>query len=480
MARALRSTPLHAVENAPEPATRVRVLTEDATMAGVLLRDGRFEIVGTLGEGAQATTFEGVDHTTGRRVAIKQFRVRGARSWKDVELAEREASVLAELSHPALPVHVDHFEENGALYLVMERIEGETLAALGRRTGALSRGDVLRFLHDAASVLDYLHGRSPPVIHRDINPKNVLRRPDGSFALVDFGAVRAALKPRGGSTVVGTFGYMAPEQFQGRALPASDVYSVGATALTLLTNVEPEELPHRGLAIDVGAALTGTVAPELRPVLERMLEPDPDRRASRVQPLLDELSRRSERPRAASARVDPRSRTRPDDSWADWERDAHAQWQTRRDARHARRRAAHEWRATRTHVRRHRRGLHGPPLVIAMLALHAALLVVAVTLGVVIPVALTMLSLFFGPALRRAAEDARRAEVSARTALLRVRHFLLYGPEPATAGTARVHAEPSPAQQEPRRQRVAVSDDELADSDEDDREASRSRREHRA
>jgi serine/threonine protein kinase len=146
---------------------------------------------------------------------------------------------------------VEHFEENGALYLVMEKIEGQSLAALTSRGGALSRADVVRFLRDAASVLEYLHGRSPPVIHRDINPKNVIRRPDGSYALVDFGAVRDRLKPEGGSTVVGTFGYMAPEQLQGRALPATDVYSVGATALRLLTGREPETLPHRGLGVDV-------------------------------------------------------------------------------------------------------------------------------------------------------------------------------------------------------------------------------------
>ena len=137
----------------------------------------------------------------------------------------------------------------------MEKIEGESLAALRKRGGALSEGEVVRLLRDAAEVLDYLHGRAPPVIHRDLKPGNVIRRPDGSFAFVDFGAVRDKLRPEGGSTVVGTFGYMAPEQFQGRALPASDVYAIGATALAMLTGQQPEDLPHKGLAIDVRAAL---------------------------------------------------------------------------------------------------------------------------------------------------------------------------------------------------------------------------------
>ena len=222
-------------------------------------------------------------------MAIKRFAVRGAASWKDVELAEREASVLESLSHPLLPAHIEHFEENGALYLVMQKIDGTSLARAVERGGSLSRDDVLRFLRDAGSVLEYLHGRSPPVFHRDVNPKNVIRRPDGSYVLVDFGAVRHRLKPDGGSTVVGTFGYMAPEQFQGRALPQSDVYSVGATALRLLTGLEPDKLPHRGLAIDVGAALPRGFDPALRSVLERMLDPDPDRRGTSVAKLVAQL-----------------------------------------------------------------------------------------------------------------------------------------------------------------------------------------------
>ncbi|HEX3345979.1 MAG TPA: serine/threonine-protein kinase, partial [Polyangiaceae bacterium] len=251
------------------------------------LQRGRYVVLGTLGEGSQGRTFDGVDKRLGQAVAIKRFDVRGAASWKDVDLAEREARVLQSLSHPRLPRYVDRFEEDGALYLVMERIEGASLASLRKRGETLGEKDVVRLLGDASEVLDNLHRRSPPVIHRDLKPGNVLRRPDGSFAFVDFGAVRDKLRPEGGSTVVGTFGYMAPEQFQGRALPGSDVYALGATALTMLTGREPEELPHKGLAIDVRAALRGRASGRLIGVLEKMLDPDPDRRASRIAPLLE-------------------------------------------------------------------------------------------------------------------------------------------------------------------------------------------------
>ena len=152
---------------------------------------------GVLGEGGQATTFEAVDKRAGRLVAIKRFRVRGAKSWKEVELAEREAQVLKELDHPALPRYVEHFEEGGELFLVTEKIEGVSLDQWKRDKRPFDEQDVLRFLAAASDVLDYLHRHAPPIIHRDLKPSNVIRRPDGSFAFIDFGAVRDRMKPRG-------------------------------------------------------------------------------------------------------------------------------------------------------------------------------------------------------------------------------------------------------------------------------------------
>ncbi|HXX69126.1 MAG TPA: serine/threonine-protein kinase [Polyangiaceae bacterium] len=275
------------------------------------LQNGRYVLLGPLGQGTQGHTFDGVDKREGRAVAIKCFDVRTAHAWKDAELAEREARVLQVLSHDRLPRYVDHFEEDGRLYLVMEKIDGESLASLRKRGACATENDVVRLLRDASDVLDYLHVRTPPIVHRDIKPGNVLRRPDGSFAFVDFGAVRDKLRPEGGSTVIGTFGYMAPEQFQGRALPASDVYAVAATALAFVTGQEPENLPHRGLAIDVRAALEGRTSARLARVLERMLDPDPDKRAARIAPLLVEL----ERGGAETPRMQGEARAVVSDAW---------------------------------------------------------------------------------------------------------------------------------------------------------------------
>jgi serine/threonine protein kinase len=246
------------------------------------LGGGRYVVKGLLGEGSQGATYEATDEQTGRSVAIKRFDVRGAKRWKDVELAEREARVLATLDHPLVPRYLEHFEEDGALYLVMEKVEGETLDAIRRREGSLPEAEVRRFLACADRALTYLHGRGAPIVHRDIKPTNVVRRPDGSYVLVDFGAVSEVLFRRGASTVVGTMGYMAPEQIQGRSLPASDVYAVGATALAALTGAEPETLPHKGLRVDVRTVVGGRASPELVASLERMLEPDPDLRAASV------------------------------------------------------------------------------------------------------------------------------------------------------------------------------------------------------
>ena len=389
------------------------------------LRGGRFVLLQPIGEGAQGRTFDGVDKREGRAVAIKRFDVRGATSWKDVELAEREARVLQALSHPMLPAYVDHFEEDGALYLVMEKMEGESLAAIRRRGAPFSEGDVVRLLHDAAKALDYLHGRAPPVIHRDLKPGNVIRRPDGSFAFVDFGAVRDKLRPKGGSTVVGTFGYMAPEQMQGRALPASDVYAIGATAVSMLTGCEPEELPHRGLAIDVRRALASHRARRNRglvEVLERMLHPDPDRRASRIAPLLPRIdgkpwpvvapgrNRRAERyARHVQQRAERYARKEA--------------WRAQRMAQRAVENAG-RWSSSSTPPRRH--PFPQPARLLFALLFTVAIMAVAIATEVVVPMILRLLSLLFARrALTTAAVAARSAGEAAIEEMSRSRHWFL-------------------------------------------------------
>jgi hypothetical protein len=401
------------------------------------LRDGRYAVLGVLGAGSQGETLDAVDKRDGTAVAIKRFQVRGAKSWKEVELAEREARVLSTLSHPNLPVYVEHFEQEGALYLVMRKIEGETLSALRKRHGSLSTPDIERFLRDADDALGYLHGRVPPIVHRDLKPGNVIRQPDGRFVFVDFGSVRDQLKPEGGSTVVGTFGYMAPEQFQGRALPTSDLYAVGATLLALVTGQKPENLPHRGLAIDVTAALAGAGPSWLGPVLTALLEPDPDRRPRRIAPLLSRHMR-------AESGAPPPASTRD--------------WRPPGDNRAARRQARDEARAGRRHAReqarhgrwRARAGPHGTPFPLVplfLLGLLAARVATWALFTVLLPTLLSVLSLLFGRGLRRAALRCREVGVAGDRGLVHamsaVRGYLLQGGEHEPSEPhVRVAAEP--------------------------------------
>jgi hypothetical protein len=122
-------------------------------------------------------------------------------------------------------------------------------------------------------ILVYLQQLTPPVIHRDIKPQNIIRYDNGRVFLVDFGAVQDVYHNTltGGSTVVGTYGYMAPEQFRGRAVLATDLYALGATLISLLTQKSPTDLPHRKLKIDFRPHVK--VSKQLADWLERMIEP---------------------------------------------------------------------------------------------------------------------------------------------------------------------------------------------------------------
>lgn len=461
-----------------------------------MLKGGRYTLVGTLGEGTQGETYEARDEgdrsdalptrsdetpsrslvaqwndyvartrpdsaegasTPGRLVAIKRFRVGTAKSWKDVELAEREARTLASLNHPHLPRYIEHFEEDGALYLVMEKVEGESLASLRARRRGLDVHEVVRMIEDIAEALRYLHGRAPPIVHRDVKPGNILRRPDGTYALVDFGAVRDRLRPKGGSTVVGTFGFMAPEQFQGRASPSSDLYGLGATAITMLTGTEPEELPHAGLGIDVARALPKGTPPRLARALAAMLEPNPDRRVASASDVLAILSPSGGKTRTGTF-------THPVEAFSP------SAPRSRKEQRTRKRRAKQEAKEARRRRREAARVRRAPwlPRVFAKLGLLIAALAVWIAVGLVTPLVLHLLALVFGRALRRAAGACRRASQRSIAALGRASAWLSgerrddveRRDDAADAPRVRIDDDPAHAFDE-RRPRARVDDAEL-------------------
>jgi serine/threonine protein kinase len=244
----------------------------------------RYQIMEPLGAGGQAHTYRAIDRETGDEVAIKVLSLQGANGWKGFELFEREAKVLAGLRHAGIPRYRDYFasEESGDYFLVMDLVRGRPLAdvlsdKIGPKAARLDEAALRRIMLGVLDILEYLHGRTPPVIHRDLKPANIILDPEGGVHIVDFGAVRVL--GIGSSTMVGTFGYMAPEQLHGEAGPSADLYALGATIVALATGQPADELPHEGLAIELDAL---HLPDRLRPVLRALLEPDPRQRVSSV------------------------------------------------------------------------------------------------------------------------------------------------------------------------------------------------------
>lgn len=200
---------------------------------------------------------------------------------------ETEARLLAELSHPSIPRIYSYFSEAGRYYIVMEYIEGETLEqavthqdAAGRTISArsLPQEEIVRHAIRVCDVLEYLAGQPKPVIHHDVKPANlIVDRTSGEVRLVDFGTARTrtpwatqARLGRGASSVFGTEGYAAPEQFQGRSEPRSDVYALAATVYHLLTDDDPGGHPFQFPQLStLPGPLSDALGRALRPELRR-------------------------------------------------------------------------------------------------------------------------------------------------------------------------------------------------------------------
>jgi len=239
--------------------------------------DSRYRIVRELGRGGTGVTYMADSLETGQRVALKELSLKGLKDWKQIELFEREARTLESLDHPAIPAYVDYFQvdtpENRLFYLAQDIAEGTSLADLVESGWRADEAEARHIAESVLKVLDYLHTLNPPVIHRDIKPQNIIRRQDGHIYLVDFGAVQTVYRNTlsQGSTVVGTYGYMAPEQFRGQAVPATDLYGLGATLLYLLTHQSPADLPQKRLRIDFRPYLS--VADTFANWLDQMIDP---------------------------------------------------------------------------------------------------------------------------------------------------------------------------------------------------------------
>ena len=244
---------------------------------------GRYKIVRELGRGGAGVTWLARDATTGREVVAKVRHLGLLGDWKAVELFQREASVLKGLHHERIPAYVDYFsaELEGAqrFVLVREYVEGTSLQARVEAGWRATEEQIRDIGARLARIVAYIHSVRPPVIHRDINPRNIIMRDDGEVFLVDFGGVQDAIRLSSGgtSTIVGTPGYTPMEQFVGRASVRSDLYAMAATLLFLLTHRNPADLPVKEMKVDFSSVIDIT-APGLSRVLASWLEPDEGKR----------------------------------------------------------------------------------------------------------------------------------------------------------------------------------------------------------
>ncbi|KAL4447566.1 hypothetical protein ABPG75_004785, partial [Micractinium tetrahymenae] len=257
---------------------------------GTLL-GGRYEVAELLGQGGNGMTYLCRDTDRGHDVAVKCLSLRrqewhNLRDWKQLDLFEREAAVLRSLEHPGIPRYLACFEQDAerdrAFFLVQEAVQGASLAAMVRSGWRPDEAEVARIAAELLRTLQYLDSRRPPVVHRDVKPENIVVEggtSGGRVFLVDFGAVQAAAAGAddvlSGSTVVGTFGYMAPEQLRGAASPACDLYGLGATLLFLLSGHPPTAFHADRLRLDLSSVRMG---PRLGAVVEGLLEPTSEER----------------------------------------------------------------------------------------------------------------------------------------------------------------------------------------------------------
>ncbi|MFQ3618630.1 MAG: serine/threonine-protein kinase [Cyanobacteriota bacterium] len=307
----------------PRPQNHFTDLDDSATLRTVqqkfctacgmpLLLQGRYIPQKLLGKGGFGAAFLARDRYTPamRQCVVKQFQPSGDLSPNQLQVAQtlfqREAEVLEQLgsSHPQIPDLLAFFElevpslvpgkTDRFFYLVQEFIDGRDLEQELEQRGAFSESEVLEVLEEVLKVLDYVHANGS--IHRDIKLSNIMRRRDGRLFLLDFGAVKqvttAAVSAGGrASTGIYSMGFAPPEQMRGdQVYPATDLYALAVTCITLLTGKQPNELYDAySNSWNWRSHLSAPVSDRLSDVLDKMLLPTPSQRFQSAQAVQDAL-----------------------------------------------------------------------------------------------------------------------------------------------------------------------------------------------
>jgi predicted Ser/Thr protein kinase len=236
---AARATSRPSLETTAASARAPSRPIETRALVSTAVAQGRYERLGELGRGAMGVVFKAHDRVLERTVAMKVVGDEVRHNPAALEMFLQEAKAMAALNHPNLVTVYDQGVDGGDTFMVMEFIEGRTLANIIEQSGKLAPGPVLEIADQLAAGLAYAHGRR--IVHRDIKPANIFVTVDGVVKIGDFGLARAVRQAQITHTkVCGTPLYMAPEQIRGSDVDfRTDLYSVGCTLYELLTGAPP-------------------------------------------------------------------------------------------------------------------------------------------------------------------------------------------------------------------------------------------------
>ncbi|GAA4927306.1 serine/threonine-protein kinase [Actinoplanes utahensis] len=242
---------------------------------------GRYRLDELIASGGMGEVWRGTDTVLGRTVAVKVLRAGPAAETSFQRRFEHEARTMAALRHPGIAAVYDYGTTPAGAYLVMARIDGESLKRRLEERGPLSPAETMSVVAQAARALHAAHQAG--IVHRDVTPGNLIIEPDGNVVLVDFGVARSTTSETltGAHNIIGTACYMAPEQVSKQTIgPATDLYALGAVAYHCLTG-QPPFTGGDAVAIalrhltEEPAPLPATVPPAVRALVERALAKDP-------------------------------------------------------------------------------------------------------------------------------------------------------------------------------------------------------------
>src|SRR2546426_4164506 len=263
---------------------------------------GKYKILSTIGSGGFGAVYLAEDTWIDKKVALK---VPHKQTLDFGELL-REARLLASLNHPNIVAILTAEKQENVFFIVMEFVPGETLEHVIAREGALDLPIALDYICQISNAVDHAHKQG--VLHRDLRPSNVLVSESGLLKVADFGTSRFLEIAAHGTTVIGSPPYMAPEQFRGKAVFASDIYSLGVTMYQMLTGVLPYNSPSpaeldrlmRGELVTPPRLRNPKLPKVINDIVLKAMAPDASARYQRASELLDEVLAARSGPRRSS------------------------------------------------------------------------------------------------------------------------------------------------------------------------------------